>query len=155
MNIIKSILMVDLSWKSATTFRIWNQQKLKCNQQNKKWNRSGFIKGKREIVSILPSLDTICLKTLALQGFSACIRIFFQCVRDFFYNVPYSLDTLGFQNPYHRTLGFCKNPTFRTIDFIKSLLFGHIHFQNPIFRTRTVLDFNSEAYCNKCSWIGG
>ena len=34
------------------------------------------------------------------------------------YNVPYSMDTLGFQNPYRRTLGFCKNPAFRTIDFI-------------------------------------
>ena len=71
MNIIKSILMVDLSWKSATTFRIWNQQKLKCNQQNKKWNRSGFIKGKREIVSILPSLDNY----IAEDWYNKCIRL--------------------------------------------------------------------------------
>jgi hypothetical protein len=45
------------------------------------------------------------LKPSILNGFQA---FYSQKVSktELYYNVPYSLDTLGFQNPYHRTLGF-------------------------------------------------
>jgi hypothetical protein len=43
------------------------------------------------------------LKPSILNGFQA---FYSQKVSKTEYNVPYSLDTLGFQNPYHRTLGF-------------------------------------------------
>ena len=46
------------------------------------------------------------LKPSILNGFQAFYSQKVSKTELYQYNVPYSLDTLDFQNPYHRTLGF-------------------------------------------------